>query len=711
MAVFQVSSRSVQHPGPPRKRTRRFPAQWYAVARVVGSGFIGGVFFTLLVQVGHNTVFILLPVMVSLTWAQPQRYNISKLLQSTPLYLLLTICLTIIYYGALTASQLLLYQGPDEPHIIIVTSTLAWAIIFDPARMYVQSLIERRFNLRDREKAIKDFTATLREEIDLNQLRERFLTVIQRTMQPYSVSFWIRTSNDEPAQSGSTEEIMVADDGPLLAYVLRHPGTLEIDRLHLDSPVLQGLKLRAAEILLPLASQGELLGLLILGTHLKGEAYTREERTLLDTLAPQVAPALHVAQMVKAQQVQVRERIEQELRTAQAIQHAFLPKDVPALPGWQITTYYQPAREVGGDFYDFLPFADGRLGIVIGDATGKGMPAALVMATVHTMLRTAVQGMSAPGDILARVNNLLYAETPSGMFVTCFYALLDPKSGRLRYANAGQDLPYRRHKDGVSELWATGMPLGMMPGTRYEEQEVIVAPGDSLLFYSDGLVEAHNSRREMFDTPRLKALLEEHAAGASLINVLLSELARFTGEGWEQEDDVTLLTLQRTPASLAMNEQQATPHLLRESTVESAPGNEQQAMEWVAEVVRPLHLPLDRLANLKTAVAEAAMNAMEHGNQYQPDKPVSLQVRASQTTLVVHIRDEGGQWPMPAAGGVASPDLEAKLAGLQSPRGWGLFLIRNLVDEVSITGDDHYHIVELIMHLETLGPICQQSIE
>ena len=510
MAVFQVSSRSVQHPGPPRKRTRRFPAQWYAVARVVGSGFIGGVFFTLLtILFGRNTVFILLPVLVSLTWAQPQRYNISKFYTSTPLYLLLTICLTIIYYGALTASQLLLYQSPDEPHIIIVTSTLAFAIIFDPARMYVQSLIERRFNLRDREKAIEAFTATLREEIDLEQLRERFLTVIQRTMQPYSISFWIHTSNDEPAQSGSTEKIMVADDDPLLAYVLRHPGTLEIDRLHLDSPALQELSLRAAEILLPLASQGELLGLLILGTHLKGEAYTREERTLLDTLAPQVAPALHVAQMVKAQQVQVRERerIEQELRTAQAIQHAFLPKDVPALPGWQLTPYYQPAREVGGDFYDFLPFADGQLGIVIGDVTGKGMPAALVMATVHTMLRTAVQGMSAPGEILARVNNLLYAETPSGMFVTCFYALLDPKSGRLRYANAGQDLPYRRHKDGVSELWATGMPLGMMPGTRYEEQEVIVAPGDSLLFYSDGLVEAHNSRREMFDTPRLSSTL------------------------------------------------------------------------------------------------------------------------------------------------------------------------------------------------------------
>jgi serine phosphatase RsbU (regulator of sigma subunit) len=254
--------------------------------------------------------------------------------------------------------------------------------------------------------------------------------------------------------------------------------------------------------------------------------------------------------MVQEQQVQVRkrERIEQELRTARNIQHTFLPKDVPALPGWQLTPYYQPAREVGGDFYDFLPFADGRVGLVIGDVTDKGIPAALVMTATRTMLRTAAQEKASPGEVFARVNDLLSADIPPGMFVTCFYALLDPASGRLCYANAGQDLPYRRGSEGVSELWATGMPLGMMPGSRYEEYEATLAPGESLLFYSDGLVEAHNSRREMFDTPRLKALLETHTGGVSLIDVLLDELKRFTGEGWEQEDDVTLLTLQRMPA-------------------------------------------------------------------------------------------------------------------------------------------------------------------
>ena len=489
--------------------------------------------------------------MVSLTWAQAQRYNISKLLHSTPLYLLLTSCLTFIYYGALTASQLLLYQSPDEPHIIIVTSTLAFAIIFDPVRMYVQSLIERRFNLRERDKAIEAFTATLREEIDLDQLRERFLTVIQQTMQPYSVSLWTRASNEQQEQAGSTEAIMVADDDPLIAYMLSHSSALEIDRLHVDSPVLRDMRLRAAEMILPLANQGKLLGLLILGPHLRGEAYAHEERTMLDILAPQVAPALRVAQMVQEQQGQVRERerIEQELRTAQAIQQASLPKDVPALSGWQLTPYYRPAREVGGDFYDFLPFEDGRLGLVIGDVAGKGVPAALVMATVLTMLRSTVQGTASPGEVLARVNDLLAANIPSGMFVTCFFALLDSQSGRLHYANAGHEPPYRQQKRSATELWATGMLLGLMPGTRYEEHEVTLSKGERLLFYSDGLVEAHNPGREMFGFPRLQKLLEVHADEASLIDVLLGELKRFTGDGWEQEDDVTLVTLHRTSDS------------------------------------------------------------------------------------------------------------------------------------------------------------------
>jgi serine phosphatase RsbU (regulator of sigma subunit) len=249
----------------------------------------------------------------------------------------------------------------------------------------------------------------------------------------------------------------------------------------------------------------------------------------------------------------MRQSTEQELRLARSIQRASLPEEVPQLEGWQISPFYRPAREVGGDFYDFHFLSEGRVGLVVGDATGKGVPAALVMSTTCGMLQAVSQTLdsTSPGEVLSQVNETLYARIPANMFVTCIYALLDPNSGRLVYANAGHDLPYLRSKGGdCEELRARGMPLGLMPGMSYEEKEAVLNVGEAALFYSDGLVEAHGSQREMFGFPRLKALVAKHGEKEALGNILLEELYSFVGEGWEQEDDITLLTLRRS-ASLS----------------------------------------------------------------------------------------------------------------------------------------------------------------
>jgi serine phosphatase RsbU (regulator of sigma subunit)/ketosteroid isomerase-like protein len=243
-----------------------------------------------------------------------------------------------------------------------------------------------------------------------------------------------------------------------------------------------------------------------------------------------------------------RERLEQELEVARRIQQASLPKEMPQLEDWQITPYYKPAREVGGDFYDFLDLADGRLGVVVGDATGKGVPAALMMASTRSTLRAVAQACESPGDALRRVNDPLATDIPSNMFVTCFYAILDPKSGTLSYANAGHDLPYLWHGGDCEELRARGMPLGLMPGMSYEEKEMVLDAGETALFYSDGLVEAHDPQGDMFGFPRLRALIAEHGEQRSLGDFLLEELYSFVGEGWQQEDDITLLTLRRSPS-------------------------------------------------------------------------------------------------------------------------------------------------------------------
>jgi serine phosphatase RsbU (regulator of sigma subunit) len=170
------------------------------------------------------------------------------------------------------------------------------------------------------------------------------------------------------------------------------------------------------------------------------------------------------------------------------------------------------------------------------------------MSTTCGMLRAVSQALdsSSPGEMLRRVNEALVPSIPANMFVTCFYAILDPMRGSLRYANAGHDVPYlHRNLGAAEELRARGMPLGLMPGMSYEENEIVLDAGESALFYSDGLVEAHHPNGEMFGFPRLRALIAEHAENESLEQALLEELYSFVGNGWEQEDDITLLTLRR----------------------------------------------------------------------------------------------------------------------------------------------------------------------
>jgi serine phosphatase RsbU (regulator of sigma subunit)/anti-sigma regulatory factor (Ser/Thr protein kinase) len=493
-------------------------------------------------------------------------------------------------------------------------------------------------------------------------------------------------------------DLDIAPTDPLLAYLHNNSGgALDLTRLHLDSPALEKLRQSGAMVIAPLVSQGELIGVINLGDRRSEQEYTSDDRKLLDDLTAQASPAVRVAQLVRQQRLEARERerIEQELKVARLIQQTLLPRDVPHLSGWDVAAYYQPAREVGGDFYDFLYFDDGRLGIIIGDVTDKGVPAALVMATTRTLLRVIGERLVTPGAVLERVNELLIDDIPPRMFVTCLYALLDPASGRLQFANAGHDLPFHRSAEGVREMRATGMPLGLLPGMGYEEKEITLAPGDTVFFYSDGLAEAHSPVGEMYGFPRVQELLTGCQSHDDLIVCSLDSLRDFTGAGWEQEDDVTLVTLHRAVSSNDFSRSSVGEwRTLAEIEIASQPGNERQATEQVAAAVAEI-LPLARLERLKTAVAEATMNAMEHGNQYQPDVPVQIWVDESPAAVRVCIVDQGGGQFMSDA---EAPDLEAKLSGLQSPRGWGLFLIQAMVDEMHVNSDDRHHALELIMN-------------
>jgi serine phosphatase RsbU (regulator of sigma subunit)/anti-sigma regulatory factor (Ser/Thr protein kinase) len=500
--------------------------------------------------------------------------------------------------------------------------------------------------------------------------------------------------------STAANTIDIAESDPLLAYLQSAPGPVDLARLELDSPAVAALRDAGVALVVPLVSQGELIGTLNLGPRLSEQEYSTDDRRLLTTLAAQAAPAIRVAQLVREQahEAAERERLEQEMRVATLIQQQFLPRQLPNLPQWQIAAYYGPARAVGGDFYDFIEMPGGRIGIAVGDVTDKGVPAALVMARTHSVLRAEASRSESPGAILARANELLVPEMPARMFVTCLFAILEPETGRIVMANAGHNLPYIRTDGGVVELRATGMPLGLMPGISYEETEGVIAPGSNVLLYSDGLVEAHDPAAQMFGFPRLREAMTIDDAGSELLDRLLEDLHRFTGPDWEQEDDITLVTLRRASGVVDTASSTPGPTLVTAFSVPGEEGNERLATDRVAAAIADQGLSPARLERLKTAVSEAAMNAIEYGSQGRPEVPVDIAVETTDDAIVVRITDRALSGAVPSE--AETPDIERKLAGEQKPRGWGLFLIKNMVDSMDVTGDESTQTVTLTMARE-----------
>ena len=492
----------------------------------------------------------------------------------------------------------------------------------------------------------------------------------------------------EAASSGLPEPapIGIAPDDALLAHLEGVSSVVELDALELDSPALHELRAAGVKLVVPLLVQGELIGVLNLGSRLSEQHYSSDDRRLLENLAAQAAPALRVGQLVLEQQAEAvtRQRFESELEVARLVQQNFLPRKLPVLEGWRITAHYQPAREVGGDFYDVIELPDGRVAFVIGDVTDKGVPAALVMSATRSILRANAQRLVEPGEVLRQVNEHLCPDMPAKMFVTCLYAVLDPVSGRLTFANAGHDLPKLRRAGQIAELRARGMPLGLMPGMDYEEAEAALAPGDSVMLHSDGIIEAHDDQREMFGAERLEDELTAGTGGRDLIDRVLAAVRAFTGPELEQEDDITIVTLECMPEH----------RVLDEFALASTPGNEREAIDRVASALAGAGLTAARLDALKTAVGEAVMNAMEHGNRYRLDEPVMVRVLGAADAVRVQIVDCGDvQEQAPPE----TPDLGAKLEGRQAPRGWGLFLIEKLVDEAHVSREAGRRCLELVM--------------
>lgn len=502
------------------------------------------------------------PISIAIAILRYRLWDIDVIINRTLVYGLLTIVLVLVY----TASVVILQRTfqtltGERSDLAAVVSTLVIVALFIPVRRYVQEFVDRRFYRRryDAVKTIESFSASLQDEVDLERVIQRLEAVIQETILPSQVSTWLYTESGfqiyhpegivlSEGADLDIDQNQIALDDPILDSFRQGPGTIDLEQMEIEYDSHRLLLSAGYKLVVPLITRSELIGWMSLGQRLSGQEYSSEDNLLLSRLAMQVAPTVRVAQLAAEQQAEAieRERLDQELLVASRIQTGLLPKELPKFNDWHMTAFYQPAREVGGDFYEFKYFDDGRLGIFIGDVTDKGIPAAMVMATTRTLLLAIAQESLSPGEVLERVNNLIQVDIPASMFVTCFYAILNPTDGKLVFSNAGHNLPYRLTKHTVMELKAAGMPLGLMTEMRYDVHETVIEPGDYLIFYSDGLVEAHNAQREMFGSNRLKTLFGEFSGDdLTMIDHLLLELQAFTGPNQEQEDDITIVGVKR----------------------------------------------------------------------------------------------------------------------------------------------------------------------
>ena len=271
-------------------------------------------------------------------------------------------------------------------------------------------------------------------------------------------------------------------------------------------------------------------------------------------LAAQIASALHNAEVYA--QTLAHQRVEQELALAWQIQSSFLPHDLPHVPGWQLAATLKPAREVSGDFYDVIPLPNGRFGILVADVSGKGMGAALYMALSRTLLRTyAIQHHARPDYVLGVANRRILMDTDARMFVTVFYGVLDPITGELTYCNAGHNPPYllsSQNERPVQELRRTGIPLGIFEGETWEQSAVQLAPGDTLVLYSDGITDAQDEHETLFGEERLRETVQANLGrpAQDVQDGLIAAVHEFVGDA-PQFDDITLMVVVRG----AMNDQ------------------------------------------------------------------------------------------------------------------------------------------------------------
>ncbi len=496
---------------------------------------------------------ILIPATFAYAIVRFQMLNVRVIVRRTFLYAATTAVLLGLYALVVALANLVFSSSRlSASPLFNFGFFLVGISLFEVMRRRLQAPLDKLFFREkfDYQAALLEMSEAITGELDLGRIADYLTSSVSATMRLDKASIWLRDRDGWLERRGRREDRL--SPSAAVRRVLRQegkPSDLEEISLHFADGESEEFRERLAaegfRLLVPLVYRERLMGILALKEKLSGERFDRDDLSLLSTLANQSALAIETALLHDEMTRQAE--LKRDLEIARDIQVSLLPRQVPEMPGFAFLGGSIPARVVGGDFYDFIPFEDRRVGIVIGDVSGKSVPASLLMVASKEIVYSRALTTSDPGQLFQESNRRIYA-IKRRMFVSLGFFLLDADAMSLRYAIGGQPLPIllRPGNSGpcLIEPPEHRLPLGAFREVPYDTRELFLKKGDLIFFYTDGFTEAMDSDMNPYGEERLMASVaaRQHGTLDEVAKAVLADLRDFVG-GAEQYDDMTFLFL------------------------------------------------------------------------------------------------------------------------------------------------------------------------
>jgi sigma-B regulation protein RsbU (phosphoserine phosphatase) len=440
----------------------------------------------------------------------------------------------------------------------IAAIVLLIALLRFRAFKYLSTLVDRKFfrEAYNTELVLSELSDEVRRFTEQGPLIETVTSRISGVLHVPQVAVWLRGSDVfHPLLGIPVLEPMALSDGSATVQTVARadrPVTLyreNPDEWFIEAPAEERRALDQvnAEVLLGLPGRDRLMGIIALGPKQSEEPYTPSDLRLLRSVATQTGMALEVGELAHslAREAAQRERIHREIEIAREVQERLFPQRIPEIPGIDLAGHCRPAQGVGGDYYDFIELENGRLGLAVGDVSGKGISAALLMASLRASLRgMTLYGSNDLAALMQKVNQLVYEASAANRYATFFFAVYDAVSRELRYVNAGHNPPVLLRADNVLRLETGGPVIGLFPTVLYIQGSLTLAPGDVFLIYTDGISETMTAADEEWGEERMIAALESARSknAADIVAEIFRAADAFTAAA-PQHDDMTLLTM------------------------------------------------------------------------------------------------------------------------------------------------------------------------